>query len=215
MNIYEKLMEIQNELKAPKSQYNSFGKYNYRSCEDILEAVKPLMKKYKCALTISSDIVYIEGRFYVKATATLIDTESPEKIINVAFARESENKKGADEAQVTGGCVSYSSKYALNGLFCIDDTKDVDTDEYQNNGKKETKASAKKVVENKQDDAVEGKGAVVLAQIPPQTQVLNNKGQYVTLDSLSVEVLKQIKTMKMYEKAKADIEAVLHEKGAA
>lgn len=215
MSVYEKLMNVQKELKAPKGQTNNFGHYNYRSCEDILEAVKPLLFKNKATLFLSDEVVDVSGRVYVKATATFVDCETGEKVINTAYAREALDKKGMDESQITGTASSYSRKYSMNGLFCIDDTKDADTEEYQNNGKKETKAPVKKVVEKKQDDVVEGKGAVILAQIPPQTQVLNNKGQYVTLDSLSIDVLKQIKTMKMYEKAKADIEAVLHEKGAA
>lgn len=133
MNIREKLSAIQVELKAPKNQYNSFGKYSYRSCEDILEAVKPLCAKYKAVLTITDRVEYIGNRFYIKAIATLHDTESIEEAIeNVAFAREEEMKKGMDGSQVTGTASSYARKYALNGLFCIDDTKDADTDEHAN-----------------------------------------------------------------------------------
>lgn len=127
MNIYEKLLEIQNELKAPKSQYNSFGKYNYRNCEDILEAVKPLCKKYKAVLIITDDIENNANRYYVKATARLVDTEKEDADIKVtAYAREEESKKGMDGSQVTGAASSYARKYALNGLFNIDDTKDSD-----------------------------------------------------------------------------------------
>ena len=122
----KKLLQIQSELKAPKSQVNSFGKYNYRSCEDILEAVKPLCLKYETTLTISDEIVEIGGRVYVKATASL--NAYDENYISVsAYAREPENKKGMDESQITGAASSYARKYALNGLFCIDDTKDADT----------------------------------------------------------------------------------------
>ena len=133
MKLVEKLMLIQGELKAPKSKNNSFGKYKYRSCEDILEAVKPLLLKYKCALTISDTITMIGNRIYVKADATLWDSESNngERIENSAYARESEEKKGMDDSQITGTASSYARKYALNGLFCIDDTKDADTDEFQ------------------------------------------------------------------------------------
>lgn len=128
MNIYEKLLAIQTELKAPKSQYNAFGKYNYRNCEDILEAVKPICQKYKAVLFLTDDIIYIEGRHYVKATATLIDCEKPNEMVFVsANAREEEDKKGMDGSQVTGASSSYARKYALNGLFDIDDTKDSDT----------------------------------------------------------------------------------------
>ena len=131
MTIAEKLMLIQQDLKAPKGQYNSFGKYKYRSCEDILEAVKPLLGSAKAALTVTDDLVLIGDRYYIKATAVIHDTESGESISNSAYAREPADKKGMDESQVTGTASSYARKYALNGLFCIDDTKDADTEEYQ------------------------------------------------------------------------------------
>lgn len=127
MNIPEKLLKIQTELKAPKNQFNSFGKYNYRSCEDILEGLKPLLDEYKATLIIADEIVQIGERYYVKAIATLQDVESKEYIHTVAYAREDESKKGMDLAQVTGSTSSYARKYALNGLFAIDDTKDSDT----------------------------------------------------------------------------------------
>lgn len=127
MNIYEKLETIQTKLKAPKNQKNNFGNYNYRSCEDILEAVKPFLKETKTTLILSDEIILIGNRYYVKATANLFDTENEnQKIWNSAYARECENKKGMDESQVTGACSSYARKYALNGLFAIDDTKDMD-----------------------------------------------------------------------------------------
>lgn len=131
MNIYEKLSEIQNELKAPKGQYNKFGNYKYRSCEDILEAVKPICKKNKTTLIISDELQNIGDRYYIKATATLYDTEKEESISNTAYAREEESKKGMDGSQITGTASSYARKYALNGLFNIDDTKDADTNEYK------------------------------------------------------------------------------------
>lgn len=123
----DKLLAIQSELKAPKGQYNSFGKYKYRSCEDILEAVKPLLAKHEAVLTVSDDMVEIGGRVYVKATATLRCGE--QVYTNTAFAREPDEKKGMDVSQVTGTASSYARKYCLNGLFLIDDTKDADTDE--------------------------------------------------------------------------------------
>ena len=126
MNVYEKLIAIQSELKAPKSQYNNFGKYSYRNCEDILEALKPLLKEHKSTIYISDEIVTVLERFYVKATVTFIDAETGEKIINTAYAREEEDKKGMDGSQVTGSSSSYARKYALNGMFAIDDTKDSD-----------------------------------------------------------------------------------------
>ena len=129
MGIYEKLSAIQQELKAPKNQRNTFGNYNYRSCEDILEAAKPLCAKYKAALILADDIKEIGGRFYVMARAQLYDCEERSSIESTAYAREPESKKGSDESQITGAASSYARKYALNGLFCIDDTKDADTDE--------------------------------------------------------------------------------------
>ena len=131
MGIYEKLSAIQQELKAPKGQFNSFGKYKYRSCEDILEAVKPIYGKYKTALVLLDDIKEVSGRFYVMAQAQLHDCESDGAVTATAYAREPVEKKGMDDSQITGTASSYARKYALNGLFCIDDTKDADTDEYQ------------------------------------------------------------------------------------
>jgi ATP:corrinoid adenosyltransferase len=129
MKIQEILAKVQAELKAPKGQYNSFGKYKYRSCEDIVEAVKPLLAKHKAALILSDEITLIGDRVYVKATATI--TLGEERIEAVAYAREPQSKKGMDESQITGTASSYARKYALNGLFATDDTKDADTDEYK------------------------------------------------------------------------------------
>lgn len=122
--LQEKLIAIQRDLKAPKSQFNAFGKYRYRSCEDILEAVKPLLFREGVVLTIADDLLAENGRFYVKASATLAYQD--ERICSSAFAREDETKKGMDGSQITGAASSYARKYALNGLFCIDDTKDAD-----------------------------------------------------------------------------------------
>lgn len=119
-------MNIQAELKAPKSQFNDYSNYNYRSCEDILNALKPLLSKYKAAVTISDEVVMIGNRYYVKATAKLIDVEEVDSIESIAYAREDESKKGMDLSQLTGSTSSYARKYALNGLFAIDDTKDSD-----------------------------------------------------------------------------------------
>lgn len=131
MNLHEKLVNIQQNLKAPKNQFNSFGKYHYRSCEDILEAVKPLLNG--AILTITDDIVLIGDRYYVKAHVALIDSDGESIVSATAFAREEQDKKGMDGSQITGAASSYARKYALNGLFLIDDTKDADT---QNNTKK-------------------------------------------------------------------------------
>ena len=144
MGLSVKLMNIQSELKAPKSRKNSFGNYNYRSCEDILEAVKPLLKANGCILTISDSVEVIGERYYVKATATIADTESEDRISNSALARETADKKGQDDSQITGTASSYARKYALNGLFLIDDTKDADTDEYHKQTNKQTKTEITK-----------------------------------------------------------------------
>ena len=125
MTFYEKLSDIQMRLKAPKSQYNSFGKYNYRNCEDILEAVKPLLNEHKLYINISDSVEPIGGRYYIKAVVTVSDGEN--SISSQAYAREEESKKGMDGSQVTGASSSYARKYALNGMFAIDDTKDSDT----------------------------------------------------------------------------------------
>ena len=120
------LIKIQSELKAPKSQHNSYGNYDYRSCEDILGAVKPLLNKFSCTLTISDDVVMVGERIYIKAVATITNSKG-ESVVTTAFAREEESKKGMDASQITGSASSYARKYALNGLFAIDDTKDADT----------------------------------------------------------------------------------------
>lgn len=132
LNLNQKLIEIQKELKAPKSQFNSYGKYNYRSCEDILEAVKPLTTSRGLALILYDKIVNVGDRYYVEGHAKLIDAETGEFVDVPALSRESETKKGMDDSQVTGTASSYARKYALNGLFCIDDSKDADTDAYRN-----------------------------------------------------------------------------------
>ena len=124
--IHEKLQGIQSSLKAPKGQTNKFGGYSYRSAEDILTAVKPLLSEYSCTLVLSDDIVGVEGRVYVKATAVLAEAESAYSIQVQGFAREAESRKGMDDSQITGSASSYARKYALNGLFAIDDTKDAD-----------------------------------------------------------------------------------------
>ena len=133
MNIYEKLLNIQNELKVPKKQFNKFGNFNFRNCEDIMEAVKPICKKYNAVLVVSDKIIAIGERYYVEASAVLYDIENEDKIqgqmfiCNTAYAREENEKKGMDGSQLTGAASSYARKYALNGLFNIDDTKDNDS----------------------------------------------------------------------------------------
>ena len=153
MGLYGKLQKIQYEMKAPKNLYNKFGNYSYRNAEGILEAFKPFGEKYKVVLTLSDEVVNVGDRYYIKATATLFDTEDLETVTNVAYARESFDKKGMDDSQITGTASSYARKYALNGLFLLDDTKDADTDEFHEETKKKAetvkakKATAEQVKE--------------------------------------------------------------------
>ena len=128
--IYAALLAVQAELKAPKNQRNNFGKYNYRSCEDIVEAVKPLLKENGLFLNMTDEVVLVGDRYYIKATVKVVDIVTGESVQTSALAREAAQKKGMDESQVTGTASSYARKYALNGLFAIDDNRDADTDEY-------------------------------------------------------------------------------------
>ena len=130
-SVLKKLFEIQQELKVPKNQRNTFGNYNFRNCEDIMEASKPICKKHNCLLTCSDEIIYVGERYYIRATATLFDLDSNESISSCAVAREEETKKGMDASQITGSSSSYARKYSLNGLLQLDDNKDADTMEYQ------------------------------------------------------------------------------------
>ena len=225
MNLKEKLMNIQKELKAPKNQKNSFGNYNYRSCEDILEAVKPLLDKYKCVLTIQDELVVlgesnpllyseqyydkdlkkentrniITGyqRFYIKSKTILSDVESDESISNEAYAREEETKKGMDASQITGAASSYARKYALNGLFAIDDTKDADTDPFQ----KQTKI-----------DPVEKKKATVIKKDNKKTfreqLIIKCKKDNIDVEEISKKYnLSKESTEEDYEKVLNDLNA--------
>lgn len=144
MEIYEKLMHIQTEIKAPKNLYNSFGNYKYRNAEGICEAVKPYLTKENASLVLHDDLVNVGDRIYVKATACLIDNESGRTVEVAAFAREALSKKGMDDSQITGTASSYARKYALNGLFLLDDTKDADTDE--NRIERENRQEEKKTI---------------------------------------------------------------------
>lgn len=131
-----KLVKIQHELKAPKDQHNGFGNYNYRSLENILESVKPLLAEAGLSIIIGDDMVEVGGKVYVKATATI--SNGKESISNTAYAREDESKKGMSDPQITGACSSYARKYAAQGLFAIDDSKDPDSESYQRRGGKES-----------------------------------------------------------------------------
>lgn len=150
-NIMKELINIQEKLKAPKGQWNNFGKYKYRSCEDILEAVKPLLVENKCQLTISDEVVSVGNRIYVKSTAR-IKNEAGEEEFTIGFAREEESKKGMDGSQVTGASSSYARKYALNGMFCIDDTKDSDTTNDGEKSKKEAEKTLQTSALSKEDE---------------------------------------------------------------
>lgn len=198
MSVYEKLSKVQTELKAPKGQYNSFGKYKYRSCEDILEAVKPLNAKHGVVLTVGDEVVEISNRFYVKATATFVDIESGEKIINTALAREDDAKKGMDGSQITGTASSYARKYCLNGLYCIDDTKDADTDEYRH--QQERKPQESKPQERQYVKVVNGR-----------TAVINSNGEYVDIENLTVEQLEKTLKIKQFAAAHEAIRRLLGE----
>lgn len=193
MSVYEKLSKVQTELKAPKGQYNSFGQYKYRSCEDILEAVKPLNAKHGVVLTVGDEVVEISNRFYVKATATFVDIESGEKIINTALAREDDAKKGMDGSQITGTASSYARKYCLNGLYCIDDTKDADTDEYR--AQQERKPQERQYVK-----VVNGRALV-----------LNSNGAYVGIENLTLEQLEWMLTSEKFAAAHDAIRGLLGE----
>lgn len=149
-NIYEALATVQSTLKAPKGQYNSFGKYSYRTCEDILEAVKPILKESGLFLQLSDELVMVGDWHYIKATATVADF-SGNQVFCTAYAREPSEKKGMDDSQITGTASSYARKYALNGLFCIDDTKDADTDSYQTQAAGKKTATAKQATQKKAD----------------------------------------------------------------
>jgi hypothetical protein len=141
----KELAVIQSRLKAPKGQYNSFGKYNYRSCEDIVEAVKPLLAEQGCALMMSDELVFVGDRYYIKATVT-IQNAAGEQAQCTALAREEEEKKGMDASQITGTASSYARKYALNGLFLIDDTKDADTNAYYEQTRNNPPPAQKKTI---------------------------------------------------------------------
>lgn len=140
-NINSLLVEVQSELKAPKGQYNSFGKYNYRSTEDILEGLKPILKEKNLVLVVFDDVVQVSDRVYIKSTAKL--SYDQESIEVTAFARESLTKKGIDDSQITGTASSYARKYALNGLFLIDDSKDADSDEFSKQNKSQKNSEQK------------------------------------------------------------------------
>lgn len=174
MSAYEKLMTVQCKLKAPKGQRNNFGNYNYRSCEDILEAVKPILSEVGAVVVINDNVIEVGDRIYIQAIASFIDTESGEQISTSAYAREALSKKGMDESQVTGAASSYARKYALNGLFAIDDSKDMD---YLNKGDKGSNTSQKRPSKKLSADELYKKAGEIRVQ----------GGQYESLTLLQVE----------------------------
>lgn len=167
----KELLQIQSELKAPKGQFNDYGKYKYRSCEDILEAVKPILKKNNCTLLLSDSLIYVGERYYIKATATLVNAEG-KSVSTEAYAREEETKKGMDASQITGASSSYARKYALNGLLCIDDNKDSDT---TNTGDNTPAAPAKA---SKEDNAEVEKAIAEINAAKSKEDLINAIAKY-------------------------------------
>ena len=208
MDLEEKLLNIQTELKAPKGQRNDFGKYNYRSCEDILEAVKPLLAKYKVTMVVTDDIVMVGDRIYVKATAKIVDVEGGRGISNTAFAREEDTKKGMDGSQITGASSSYARKYALNGLFLIDDTRDSDaTNDTVREEKKAEKKEAPKMITDEQKKEISELFDDNL--MPVMINYCKNKFKANSLAELTEAQAKEIidhrkKTIKEQEEAKSE-----------
>lgn len=207
--LVQKLITIQSTLKAPKNQRNNFGGYNYRSCEDILEAVKPLLAEQGLILTISDDMVMLGNRFYVKASATITDGEN--SVTNVAYAREEETKKGMDSAQITGAASSYARKYALNGLLCIDDTKDPDATNDHGKAEKPKKYDPipwdKKVEPTKNDEIVQKKVKECKETIAKREKFVEDDGEYATITRFANKIYGL-----GYEKDANEIMSLLEEK---
>lgn len=176
--LVKKLILIQNRLKAPKSQYNSFSNFYYRSAEDILEALKPLLMEQELTLFINDEIVQIGERYYIKAVCTL--TDGKENIETQAFAREAENKKGSDESQITGACSSYARKYALNGMFCIDDAKDPDSED--NRETKKTQSTKREFVKKTEPKKEESKTEEFISE---DTDIILGLDEIQTLKGLT------------------------------
>ena len=210
----QKLLNIQRDLKAPKSQYNSFGKYNYRNCEDILEAVKPLCAREGACLTISDEVVQIGERYYIKATATLYDSKTSEEINHVtAYAREEAEKKGMDGSQVTGAASSYARKYALNGLFDIDDTKDADSDEKSEQPVKSGNTAAKAAKSGKEtNEAKNPPKSYADALKAAMEREIKLKGQVVQLGALDAKTLQALAQRAQEKSLRDDMLRVMQEK---
>lgn len=202
--IYAALQAIQRDLKAPKSKTNSFGKYQYRSAEDILEAVKPHLNENGLILTLSDDICEVAGRVYVKATATLTDVTTGDSISNQAMAREPQMKKGMDDPQITGTCSSYARKYCLNGLFAIDDTKDADTDEYRT--ETVNKAKAADAEQADLSNAIHNlNGAIKKSGIPTEElkNIVSNVYGKTSIKQMTAKEVQEL-TLSLLDEAKAN-----------
>ena len=185
MTAWEKLKVVQTKLNAPKNRTNTFGKYKYRSCEDILEAVKPLLSEVNASITLCDQILNVGDRYYVEASAYFHDCDDPDKFIGVdAYAREADGRPGMDPAQVTGSASSYARKYALGALLLIDDQKDPDTDEFKNETEAKEKKSEKAAKKPKQaDDASDLDKYVTTAQVKTLEMLLERAG--VTVDKFN------------------------------
>jgi len=197
-SVLKKLSVIQLELKVPKNQRNTFGNYNFRNCEDIMEASKPICRKHNCLLLCSDDIIYVGERYYIKATATLYDLDSNESISVTAEAREEETKKGMDASQITGSSSSYARKYALGGLLQLDDNKDADTMEYQKQQKVNSKENKEEMITEEQIKLIH----VLFGKIEKsEKQIFKNFENSVA--KLNVYKKFKVKTSKDLTKAKA------------
>lgn len=192
-------MNIQSELKAPKNNFNSFGNYKYRSCEDIVEALKPILKQQKATLIISDTIELIGDRFYLKATATLMDIENGGQLSASAYAREEESKKGMDASQLTGSVSSYARKYALNGLFCIDDTKDSDSLNKHDTETTESPKSSPRQTQNQGISEAQVKRLCAIA-----------KGKKISVETVKRKVLEEYKKTNISDLSKTEYDELVN-----
>lgn len=205
MGVYEKLAKLQSEIKAPKDIYNRFGDFYYRNCESILNAAKPLMFDMKATILLTDEIVQMDSRYYVKATAKFIDLESPENVVVSAYAREPQSKAKMDDSQATGSASSYARKYALSGLLLLDDAKDPDTDAYammilEDDGDDEETS--------KESNEIEAKGKELKAyvdQLAKEKKFTKKKALDITRKH-GAGSLTSLSSVEQYEKIKADIE---------
>ena len=200
MGIHEKISIIQANLNAPKSQYNKFGKYNYRSCEDILEALKPLLKEHKMTISISDQIKLIGDRYYVEATARVIDYENDSTHFVTSYAREASNKKGMDDSQITGAASSYARKYALNGLFAIDDAKDADSTNDHGKGNNASRKQKKKPSsKSKKPSKKKGSGdKATKNQLKAIYAIANDK-------AVDIDIVKEYMSLKLNRESSKDL----------